>query len=167
MVSYHLLLLSTLLAAALIEYDGHRLPGRLFVPALLLGWLAPLAWPYVHPVSASLPIGTDSLGPVAAVVDGTVGLALGALLGLGLWRWAGANRSLGLVWGPASVGLFLGWQAGLALTLGTVFCWAAFVALRRLTPRLRPVPPTVWLAIGTLAWIVLWGQIVERWPFLG
>ena len=166
-VGYHLLLVCTLLAAALIEYDGHRLPGRLFAPALALGWLAPLAWPDLHPVSALGAIGADFLGPAAGLIDGTVGLALGALLGLGPWRWSGANRGPGLLWGPACVGLFLGWQAALALVPLMVAGWAAFALLRRVMPGLRPLPPTVWLAIGTLGWIVLWGQIVGRWPLLG
>ena len=48
--SYHLVLLCTLLAAGLIEYDGHRLPLRLMLPALVVGVVAPLAWPQIRPV---------------------------------------------------------------------------------------------------------------------
>ena len=46
--AYHLLLLCTLLAAALIEYDGHRLPRGLFFPAFFCGLFAPLVWPGLH-----------------------------------------------------------------------------------------------------------------------
>lgn len=41
LLAYHLLLVSTLLAAAMIAYDGHRLPWRLLLPAVLVGGLAP------------------------------------------------------------------------------------------------------------------------------
>jgi len=166
-VGYHLLLACTLLAAALVEYDGHRLPGRLFAPALALGWLAPLAWPCLHPVSALGTLGVDVPGPGTGLIDGIVGLALGALLGIGIWRWSGASRGPGLLGAPACVGLFLGWQAALVLVPFMVAGWAAFALLRRVMPGLRPLPPTVWLAIGTLGWIVLWGQIVGRWPLFG
>jgi leader peptidase (prepilin peptidase)/N-methyltransferase len=166
-VGYHLVLLCTLLAAALIEHDGHRVPGRLFAPALLLGWLAPLACPSLHPVPALGAIAADLPRPVAGSIDGTAGLAVGALLGLGLWRLPSGSRGFGLLLGPAAVGLFLGWQAGLVVTLLTAACWAAVSGLRRLVPGLRPVPPTAWLALGALGWIVAWGPIVARWPFLG
>jgi len=166
-VGYHLLLLCTLLAAALIEYDGHRLTKGLFAPALAVGWLAPLAWPYLHPVSALGALGVDLPGAATGLVDGTAGLALGALLGLGLWRGSGASRGTGLLWSPACVGLFLGWQAVVVLVPATIIGWATFALLQRVMPRLWPLPPTVWLAVSALAWIVLWGSIVGYCPFLG
>ncbi len=167
LVGYHLVLLCTLLAAVLVEYDGHRPPARLFAPALLVGLLVPLCWPHLHPPGALPAWGPGGPGPVAAAVDAVAGLALGALLGLGLGRLAGGNRGPGLAWGPACVGLFLGWQAGLALTLEMVACWAVYRVLCRAVSRAGPIPPTAWLGLGALAWIVFWGPIVERWPFLG
>lgn len=166
-VGYHLLLLSTLLSAVLIEYDGNRPPGGLFAPALAIGWLAPLAWPYLHPVPALGALGIDLPGPVAGLIDGTAGLALGALLGFGLWRASGASRRAGLLWVPACVGLFLGWQAVAVLVPLMVVGWTAFARLRRVVPRLRLLPPTVWLTVGALGWIVLWSRIVSCCPWLG
>ena len=40
----HMLLLCTLLSAGLIKYDGNRPPWRLFVPALIVGFVVPLLW---------------------------------------------------------------------------------------------------------------------------
>jgi len=166
-VGYHLLLLCTLLAAALMEYDGHGVSKGVFAPALAVGWLAPLAWPYLHPVSALGALGDDLSGPAIGLVDGTVGLAVGALLGLGLWGASGESRGAGLLGAPACVGLFLGWQAVVVLVPFMVVGWAAFALLRRVVPRLRPLPPTAWLAVGTLGWIVLWGRIVACCPLVG
>ena len=162
-VTYHLLLLCTLLAAALIEYDGHRPPVRLFVPALVVGWLAPLVWPYLHPVSAWQGLS----GPIAGLVDGTAGLGLGILLGLAFRPLPGAKPGPGLLLAPACVGLFLGWQAALVLTLLRVVVWLPVSALRQEWAGLRPVPPTAWLALAALAWVLAWAVISGCCPILG
>lgn len=54
--AYHLVLLCTLLAAALIQYDGHRPPARLFLPAAVVG----LAAPCFGPCCTRWPHGTPS-----------------------------------------------------------------------------------------------------------
>lgn len=161
-VTYHLLLLCTLLSASLFEYDGHRAPVGLFAPALVVGWLAPLVWPYLHPVSTWQGL----TGPMAGLVDGSAGLGLGLLLGLASWPLPGAKRGPGLILAPACVGLFLGWQAALVLTLLRVVVWLPISALRQAWAGLRPVPPTAWLALTALAWVLAWGLIVGCCPIL-
>ncbi|OHB85149.1 MAG: hypothetical protein A2V98_25595 [Planctomycetes bacterium RBG_16_64_12] len=157
-VTYHLLLLCTLLAGALIEYDGHRLPVRLFLPALVAGWLAPMVWPFLHPVSAWEGLN----GPVAGFVDGPAGLGLGMLLGGALWWLPGTGRSRGLLLGPATVGLFLGWLAALVLTLAAAVFWWPTSAIRRLSSGPRTIPLIAWLALCALGWILAWGWLVSR-----
>ena len=49
---FHLGLLCTLMAAALIRWDGHQPPQRLFVPMLLAGFAAASVWPWLHPLAA-------------------------------------------------------------------------------------------------------------------
>jgi leader peptidase (prepilin peptidase)/N-methyltransferase len=167
MVGYHLLLLCTLLAAALVEYDGHPTPDRLFRPALLVGWLAPLLCPSLHPGAIQLAVFNRSLAAMAGFGDATAGIVLGALLGLVFWRLLTGKRSLDLVWGPACVGLFLGWKAVLVLAVVTAMVQLLLAAAGRLWRGLRPIPPTVWLALSALAWILAWGRMVARWPVLG
>ncbi len=70
--------LSTVLAAALIEYDKGRPPVRLFVPALVLAVAAAVAWPQAHPTTRWFPAD----GRWAAVCDTLLGLALGMTFGL-------------------------------------------------------------------------------------
>jgi leader peptidase (prepilin peptidase)/N-methyltransferase len=166
-VGYHLLLLCTLLAAVLIEYDGHRVPVRLFAPASLLGWLAPLVWPYLHPVCARRAVSAGFPDGIAAWADGTAGLALGMLLGMALSRLPGARRGLGAMLPAACVGLLLGWQAVLVLSVAAAVLWLLLDGLGRAWPPLRRFPPTIWLVPLALAWILAWGSIASYWPLLG
>lgn len=83
----HLLLLCTLLAAALIQYDGHRIPKSLFVPALIVGVVAPFVSPGKHPgiMFAGDP---DKIAGISAFIamfflfrQTTAGLVVGWILG--------------------------------------------------------------------------------------
>lgn len=162
-VTYHLLLLCTLLAAVLIEYDGHPLPGRLFAPALAAGWLGPIAWPDLHPV----PAWPELRGSIGGLASGTAGLGAGLLLGLAASRVIRGQQRGGLTLAAACVGLFLGWQAAVALTGVTAVCHLLFSAARKWWPTLPSVPSTAWLGLASLIWVVAWGQLVSRWPVLG
>jgi len=75
--TYHLWLLCTLWAAALVEYDGHRPPRLMLTIAMLIGVHAPLIWPWLHPLPA---FGNGDYA-LPGAVDGTLGLAAGVLLG--------------------------------------------------------------------------------------
>ena len=100
-------LLCTLLAAALIEWDGHRLPVRVVVPALVVGLVAPVVWPHLHPV----PAWQASDGWLGGLADGAGGSGRWAGDRLGARRATTAPRRPGLVWATGCVGLFLGYQA--------------------------------------------------------
>ena len=158
---YHLLLLGTLLCATLIELDGHRPPLRLFAPALAVGMLAPLAWPYLHAVRAWE--GLD--GFLAGGIDGAAGLAAGGLLGC-LWLWC-VKHSVAWLGAAACAGLYLGWQAACVLVpAAAVIC----LLLRPVTAgssHRRHIPAVGWLAAAALAWILAWAWLVERMPWLG
>ncbi len=102
----HLLLMCTLLCAGLIEYDGKRPPLRLFVPAILIGAIAPSFWPELRIVHAW----PDLPRWLCGAVDGLTGLLAGAVLGGLAWLIRGEQRPLGLLLGLVCVGLVLGWQ---------------------------------------------------------
>ena len=163
--AYHLLLLCTLLAAAMIEYDGHRLPLPVMIPALIVGWLAPLAWPYLHPVPAGG--GLNEEGWIAGLSDATAGLAVGGVLGMAVRLVIRPPRQFGPVLTTACTGLFLGWQAAIVLAVATTAIYLPFRILGRNRPGGPRIPPTAWLALGALAWILAWRPLVERWPALG
>ncbi len=181
--AFHLVLLATLLAAGLIEYDGHRLPMRVVWPALAIGGLVPLVWPQVRPVPAVAPL-PGALGQAGAglgmwsgvwtgAVDGLVGLGLGLAIGLAAWRLAGRRDHLGWVVGPACVGLFLGWQACAAISLAVallhgILHWAKQHGLGAANSGFgqRFAGLAFWLAgLGwIIAWERLWGlfRLVDR-----
>ena len=142
--TYHLLLLCTLLAAAGIEFDGRRVPPRLFAPAMIAGLAAPVFWPHLHPVHACSAI----QGWLAGTVDGPTGLAAGLLFGWGasrVWR----PNDTGLICGLGVVGVFLGWQAAVVLA-------TAVAAVCLLPPARRRQTPIAWLAVATFVWILTW-----------
>ncbi|MHC4178884.1 MAG: prepilin peptidase [Planctomycetota bacterium] len=157
---YHLLLLCTLLAAVVIEADGHRVPLRLVAPALVLGWSVPLFWPSLHPVPAYWPLLNSW---IVGLVDGTSGLAVGLLLGWLASRSCTADGKPGMILGAASVGLFLGWQAVVVLMTVTLAIHLPLMVAGRLLPAARRIPPTAWLALAALGWILSWSWWLGQW----
>jgi leader peptidase (prepilin peptidase)/N-methyltransferase len=157
LVVYHLLLLSTLLAAALIQYDGRRLPLRLFLPAIVVGAAAPLVWPHLRPVPA---VG-GLFEPVAGLFDGVAGVIVGLLLGHAARLIIGPRDRRELPIGFAMAGIFFGWQAILALGLIVVAIHAVTEALRPWWPGLSRTSPGIWLFLGAWTWILTWRALVE------
>ena len=154
--AYHLLLLCTLLAVAMIEADGHRVPARLVVPALVGGLCAPLLWPRLHPVPAAW-VFLD--GWAGGLADGLSGLAAGLLLGWLASHLCTPGQKSGMILGAACAGLFLGWQAVVVLMVVTVVIHLLLMAAGRLLPNAPRIPPTVWLTLAALGWILSWSWL--------
>jgi len=159
--AFHLLLLGTLLCATLIEYDGHRPPLRLFAPALVVGMLALLAWPYLHPVRAWVGVA----GCLAGGIDGAAGLVAG-LLAAWLCSWF-VKHSVAWLGAAACVGLYLGWQAVCVLVPAAAVIGLLLRLLTGWSSRRRHIPAIACLVAATLAWILAWAWLVERLPWLG
>ncbi|MCE5267291.1 MAG: prepilin peptidase [Planctomycetaceae bacterium] len=174
---YHITLLCTLLAAALIEIDGKRPPARLFTFAIAVGLVTPLFWPTARPWGALWPWADWAKLPLllVGVADGAAGLAVGlALAGLAsLW-----SRLSAPLWGRLStcqetpsatntlsftcVAVFLGWQAAVALAMATGIATVIVRPLQRVWPRLR-FPTSAALTLLSLVWILLWVRLVSPW----
>jgi len=154
---YHLVLLCTLLCAVMIEFDGKRLPLSLFYPAGIVGLVLPLIWPQVHPA----PAWSGLHGIAAGLIDGPLGLATGACLGLlVMWLWQKEHRR-GAIIALSAVGLFLGWQAALVLGLATMAIGLLLRLAGRYVPGIRRISPATGLAPATLLWIVFWAPLVS------
>jgi prepilin signal peptidase PulO-like enzyme (type II secretory pathway) len=161
--AFHLALLCTLLASALITLDGHRPPWRLFAPLLAVGCVAPMIWPWLHPQ----PSGPDIVGsPWAGVIDSLIGLGAGYCLGRAArWlgrRFAGIGRAGYQVWGEAMLlGVVLGWRAAVVLLLSGMFL-EELTRLAALRWRwLARATAAVWLVPLTLLWILNWAAIAR------
>jgi len=153
---YHLFLLCTLLAAGLMELDGNRPPRRLFIPALVVGFILPVFWPMLHPVVAwpGLPEW------LAGAVDGLAGFAAGALLG-GAAQWMlRTQKPSGLALSLTCVGLFLGWQAIMVLAIASVVVQLSCQLIRQRLPRLA-APPSFTVVLLALLWILAWARLVS------
>ncbi len=124
--AFHLLLMCVLVAAALIEYDAHRPPARMFTLAMAVGLAAGGMWPQLR---WDAPLVETHLGGVSAGVLGV--LAALVLAGLAWPAWIGradepriAKAALAAA-ELALVGVFLGTRetacaAALAMTLYAV-----------------------------------------------
>jgi len=147
---YHLLLLCTLLAAALIHHDGHAAPKRLFLAAITGGALAPLIWLHLHPTLA-LP---EWEGRLATSASLALGAAAGLLIGGGIAVVTASKDRAGVVLAAVSVGLILGGLAAVAVSLTALVAWLLGKLLRRLNPRAAQFSVLQWMLPSTLAWIL-------------
>jgi prepilin signal peptidase PulO-like enzyme (type II secretory pathway) len=171
LVAYHLVLLSTLLAAGLIEYDGYPFPWRLMLPALMVGAVAPLVWPPLRPLGLC----SHWSERIIALLDGGTGFAVGALLGLAMVRQSQRVETRGFsaqALGPACVGLFVGcgWAAILGLLTLLLFGLAT-LAGQELSSRSKWQArvsalrdrffPDLFLTAATFAWILALSHLVR------
>ena len=144
----HVVLLCTLLCAALIEIDGNRPPPGLFVPVLIVAIAEALIWP------------ANRLNDWLGLAAGLVAVAAVLLLAVALSKLPRKNASTvpspgtGLPLGLLGVGPVLGWQALTAVAVVSVAVWVLLLFAGRGQPRIN-VPPSVWLLIATLAWLLV------------
>lgn len=156
-MGWHLLLLCTLLGAALIRYDGHHVPARLFLPGLMVAVVGSSIWPHLLPQPAAVLAG----GPTPGIVDGLAGLTTGLVLGLVTWKLLEPRQRPDLVWAAALTGTLLGWQASLAVGVATFLLALVARLVSRLWTPWRRVPPVAWLGLCSLVWIVQWRSLAE------
>ena len=157
LVGWHLLLLCTLVASALIDRDARRVPARLFLPGLLVGLAGSWIWPHLHPQAAAV----FAARPSAGILDGLAGLALGAVLGaVGGWL---LDRPAGLAkaWSAGLVGLYLGWQPAAVIVLLAIVCRAILRGAERIAGGWRTPGLDAWMAAGALVWISGWAAFAR------
>jgi leader peptidase (prepilin peptidase)/N-methyltransferase len=171
--AYHLTLMCGLMCAALIEYDGHALPLRLFVPLVLVGVTVPFVWTEVRPVASHWPAMLQSLDPgEPAVRDAVAGTAIAALLAFAAHPWATRKRDRRVDWRSMLaaliwIGLFLGWQATCAVATLSASTRFAIVLAGRIRGKAPRIGLIGCLALWSFVWIVGWKPIVSRCPFVG
>jgi len=167
----HLGLLSTLMAAGLIHWDGKRPTPRLFLPLLLVGMIAPPLWRWLHPQSAC---SSWAQSRWAGIFDSLLGLGAGLVVGRTA-KWLGKRfrrmRRLGnQLLGPALlIGVVLGWQAVVVLVpLALLLEWLSRSAAARWTPMYR-FSAVIWTTPLALFWVLNWTSLIRlvAWLRLG
>jgi leader peptidase (prepilin peptidase)/N-methyltransferase len=158
--AYHLVLLSALLAAALIDFDGQKLPRRLITWPSGVGILWAVYWPAVQalPLAGS----ADSEGWLARLIafaTSIVGMLAAVVLRLGIFRFmrAARPRELGL-WNATlalyAVGAFLGFSAVIIIG-GAALIWALTTQDPARKVKLALIKPTALVFVLTLAWCLV------------
>ncbi len=176
--AYHATLLCALLAAALMQWDGLRIPRRFVLICAGLGLLIPAIWPDVHPVlwNGAEPRFHVTGSPAwwtrldTSLIGLLAGTAWGALLGLTTprgrvgspprWPVAEAAFCLGLT------GLVLGWQAALSVSLLAAVVALAMALIAAWWKHERAPPlASLFLAAAVLQ-ILLWRWLssIPFWP---
>ncbi len=160
----HVIVLTSLLGAALIDRDGWRMPRALFVPAIIVALVVGVLWPESRRIAAH----SGMVGPPwqNGLIDGLAGLAAGSVCGVlfGL-AWLGGSR--GRLWprsGPilllAAVGAVLGWQRVLIVASLAALLMAGLVIIVRLARGQGVVPLAGVVAVLT-GWIAIeWASLV-------
>lgn len=166
--AYHAFLFCALICIALIQYDGQRVPWKLFAVSLVVGFVVPIFWPDVRPVMAS--VNVDDTWR-AGLVDGLAGMCLagafGFLASVGLMDGPHRQRR-GLVVACVLCGVFLGWQAAAIVIVATAGIY--FLADLENAARWRgPVATLPWTAILVIvvALLVIYWRVLGAWlPWL-
>jgi len=155
LVFYHLVLLWTLLAAALLEWDGNQIPIKFLALVLALGIATPLFHPEVF----------SEAGEIAQldviILDQGVNLAAASLLGLLAWPLLVQNGSHTLILTGATrmlqllaVGVFLGYWNLLPIAAGGAALFLANKLASMRWPRIERLGWSASLVTAMLVWLV-------------
>jgi hypothetical protein len=132
---------------------------------LLFGLLAPVAWPWLHPVPA-WPGPSD--GPLTGLLDGLAGLAAGAAMGgLAAVIPPRLPRERAFTLAATSAGCVLGWQAAIAVVAAAVVAHRLARLAAGWLPVIDRIPALAWLGAVALAWILAWNYLSGWWLVAG
>ncbi len=172
MYAYHCLALCVLLSCVLIDMDGERVNSRTKWSTLAMLLLPPLIWPHLMPVplftKASSWLSAPSLQAGLQCFSGClVGALLGFLTKLGISSTKSNVGSNGQVVSfLAVVGITLGWQAVIAVTVIGLLLRVVASLLPRLG--LESLPITVHFFVAFFVHHIVWRFAIEYgapwWP---
>ena len=149
-------LVSLLVALALIDFDHFLLPDRLTLPGIVVG------------------LALQPLNPLSTLLEALIGVVAGAgllILMINFWYWIRKEEGMGLgdVNMLAMVGAFLGWQGVLATLLLSAFAGALFGLGAMLFGRLEMksrLPFGVFLSAGALATLFFGSRLTDLYAGL-
>ena len=163
---YHCFLLCTFLCVALIRKDGQSVPRTLLAVAAVIGIVAPMAMPSLHPVPAIVPrpswfsAGESRCGEMVTSASGlATGVLMGGLLlltgqlGTSKAHWGGLPIVLGLA------GLYLGWQAAVPIMLMSAAMQLLHVAISLFHAPHDGRLASTFAAIATFVQIAFWRPV--------
>jgi leader peptidase (prepilin peptidase)/N-methyltransferase len=154
--AYHAILLSALMAMALIDQDDQRLPLKLSVTSLVFAFLC--AWQWRHLYVERAP-GFFRVPEIKAPVDAVLGDAWAAapwIIAAGYQRLRKqhpSERLINLAWAAAIVGAFVGLRASVRIAALWLIAYIIYWLIVRKKDSVSPLV-LLWLAtlIHTLFW---------------
>jgi prepilin signal peptidase PulO-like enzyme (type II secretory pathway) len=158
--AWHAALMTFLVTLSLFAWDRFGIPLLLVAMALAVGIICPLVWPVLQVVQWD-----DLVSPLAdsrlrIAVGQLAGALAGLLLGNCLVRRTPGNIRAGDVGatllGMLLVGLYLGWQAALAIAALTVLIRASLPLTSA-----RRWPVVVSIALATLIHLLAWRWLMQ------
>jgi leader peptidase (prepilin peptidase)/N-methyltransferase len=172
----HVLLMTTLLAVAVINFDGHVAGWKFVLAPLLLAVIAPVLWPPLHPVPVWPGLGDATatsdrlLGLAGSAAGTTAGLVAGLLTfpllaaSAEFARRSAVGRSI--VPATTLVGAFLGWPAVMGIAAITSVAFLLVLLAARCLPAARRIPWTCVLGAATFVWIIGWRWLFESLTYV-
>ncbi len=171
-VAMHLALITTLIGAALIDFDRHVIPKRITFPVIVFAMLVPLIWPDVHPVLSGFSLSELppelrrewQAGLLDALAGAFAGLVAAGVIYAAVWLRPWLVQLYGgpitLLW--IAIGLVVGWQLiPWLLVCWAVHYWLAMHPNRDLTT--QPLLPARGLAIVVLVSLLGW-RFIAGYP---
>jgi hypothetical protein len=161
----HMLLICTLVCAALIEFDGLTVPLRLLGSVLVVGLAVTIAWPGLQLDEAA---GQWAVRGVPESVSGLLAALLLSLLAWPAWVRSGGGRDMAAgtsaAYELAIVGVILGLRAVVVIAVVALSLFIAAAVLARLRKSVPRAGWACWLTIATLSWMVGWRELMPHLP---
>ncbi len=176
----HLWLLATLLAAAIIERDGHKVPRRMIWLGAAVGLATAVVWPtaqpqFSHVLPATWHVGVRVAAFAAAAAGGLTGYLSGRMYAL-VGTPSGKNlpaletrlRETALPDAATitCVGTFFGWQGAILVGLAATLLWIVVESRRVATKKSVLWGWTAIVLVMAIGWIVLtrnWYDLPAQW----
>lgn len=168
MFSAHLLLICTLVCAVMIQYDGHPIPWRLFLPVALTAFVFATMVPEACRLRWSVgPAGTWAGNLVQSLMAAGCGAFAGATLAVWTRESTRFTRgAVGLGISVAIITLFVGWISGLLIAIVSGLLALVQDKLTRRFPALARVPTLAWATGVTFVLLVSWRWLLPHFPVL-
>jgi leader peptidase (prepilin peptidase)/N-methyltransferase len=178
--AYHLWLLATLLAAALIERDGHHVPRKMLMLGIVVGLASAAAWPAVQPLFGHvLPaswnanarlaaLAASFAGGLAGFLGGQVFALVGSPSAKNLAALENRTKQTGLP-DPltlACVGTFCAWQGTVLVGLVATVLWLIAEGRQKLRQKSARWGWAAFVFLAAILWIVVtrnWYDRPARW----
>ncbi|MGD9723250.1 MAG: prepilin peptidase [Pirellulales bacterium] len=163
-----MLIVGTLLVAALLEYDGHVISWRM--PAVVLVLVLAARWFLPEPGLAGAAPQLDGAGIRQNVVEGL--LAAFVLAAVAWPGWVRSAQRSDVIAGASAVLLLCVLGAGLGprgvslIAAGAMLCWITARSVARAWRPAERLGWATWLSLATLIHMLLGHRISAAWPWL-